>query len=380
MSTDDRRMLALITEQAAEWFVRHRAGELEAAERGAFIRWLQASPLHVQEYLALSGLAGDLEAGVQAHDVDLDALLAMADDNPQVVPLRTEPAPPVSGLPLPPWRRAALEREARERPRRRRRARIRAAVAGVLVAVVAVALWQGPWLKTRDFVTRHGEQRTWQLPDNSLVRLNSDSAIAIRFDDVGRHVEVRRGQVYFEVAEDPLRPFSVAAGSYFIEDIGTAFDVYRHAEATTVTVVEGRVRVWEDAIPAPAMRPPADLAPEAVERLQGPKPLADLGPGGQVRIARSGQVAAIPEANVEVATAWVRERIIFDGDPIRRVADEFNRYNQQQIVVMDAAVGNIPVSGVFRSYDVQSFVDFLNGLPGVRAELQDGRILVSTAS
>lgn len=40
-----------IQEQAAEWFVKFRKGELRLSEREEFIRWLHQSPQHVQAYV-----------------------------------------------------------------------------------------------------------------------------------------------------------------------------------------------------------------------------------------------------------------------------------------------------------------------------------------
>ena len=47
-----------VTDQAVEWFSRHRSGEpLGSAERDEFLAWLRASPLHVQGYLEVVKVA-----------------------------------------------------------------------------------------------------------------------------------------------------------------------------------------------------------------------------------------------------------------------------------------------------------------------------------
>jgi len=45
-----------IAQEAADWFVANRAG-LTAQERQSFTAWLKASPVHIEEYLALSVMA-----------------------------------------------------------------------------------------------------------------------------------------------------------------------------------------------------------------------------------------------------------------------------------------------------------------------------------
>jgi transmembrane sensor len=353
-------MQDLIAEQAAEWYVEHRDGTLDAARTREFMRWLKASPAHVAEYLSIAGMAQEMAGVAQRNPTTIEELITQIEAGSNVHALTPSPRDHGEREGV---RGAKLTAPNRHWPR---------ALAAGLVIAIAATLWLLPQRGAQHFETRHGEQRTWQLPDNTIVRLNSDSAIAVRFDDARRNVEVVRGQVYFEIAEDEQRPFNVRAGDYLIEDIGTAFDVYRQEAETTVTVVEGRVRVWGQAIP------PSLPAGASERQVSVAAPLADLHAGAQARIAvRSGTVEALPAVNVQKATAWVQEKIVFESDAIATVAAEFNRYNRQQIVIDDPRVGAIPISGVFRSYDVQSFVDFLNGLPGVRARIESGRIVVS---
>ena len=49
-----------IIETASEWFVRARDRELSQSERREFARWLKESPVHVEEYLAITRLWGDV--------------------------------------------------------------------------------------------------------------------------------------------------------------------------------------------------------------------------------------------------------------------------------------------------------------------------------
>ena len=118
-----------------------------------------------------------------------------------------------------------------------------AAAAGILLvslATLAGAYWLGSHARVQTFATGHGEERSLQLPDNTLVQLDSDSAITIRFNEGQRRVVVDRGQAFFKVSKDPARPFSVQVGDSLIRDIGTAFNVYQRTVDTTVTVAEGR--------------------------------------------------------------------------------------------------------------------------------------------
>jgi transmembrane sensor len=377
MSSQNERLHELIAEQAAEWYVAQRDGGLGEVRNREFMRWLRKSPAHVAEYLSIAGLAQDMADVARESDTPLEQLLAEAGVNNvialdgSIIESSANRAPEAGGA-------HAVKSRAKRRPRTAAPlfGLRHTAVAMTVLLVAGATLWFGVY-QPGQYATRHGEQRTLQLPDNTVVRLNSNSAIAVDFDAERRRVEVRRGQVYFEIAQDETRPFNVRAGAHLIQDIGTAFDVYRRGDTVTVTVVEGRVRIWDRELPVSTL----EISPEALAERPPPEfspaLLADLDAGNQIRIAKSGKVEKQGPANVQAATAWVQEKIIFDKHPIAEVATEFNRYNRRQIHIADPRVGAIPISGVFRTYDVESFAQFLNRLPGVRAEQTADNIVIT---
>ncbi len=213
------------------------------------------------------------------------------------------------------------------------------------------------------YTTARGEQRTWQLADDTIVHLNSDSALLVDFTTHRRDVSIERGQVYFEVAKDAARPFQVRAGTYTFRDIGTSFDVFRKETGTVISVVEGKVGIWKDE--------KSGLLPG----LGTQKHLEDLTAGDQATITQTKIVEREdPKLVQKKAIAWLRQEIVFDGESINAAAAEFNRYNRMQIAVDNPRVAQMPISGVFHMYGVKSFALFLNALPGVRTQT-DGNVL-----
>src|ERR1700760_4109250 len=84
MSASNATLRELTASQAADWFLANRAA-LSAKQRQEFAVWLRASPLHVEEYLAVSVIAGDLRAACEPLRDSIDALLQKAAPNPQPV-------------------------------------------------------------------------------------------------------------------------------------------------------------------------------------------------------------------------------------------------------------------------------------------------------
>jgi len=206
---------------------------------------------------------------------------------------------------------------------------------------------------------RHGEQLTERLADASVLHLNTDTAVDVRYERAGRHIEIERGQVVFEVAHDATRPFRVRTGTAEVVDVGTKFDVYRQPGSTLVTVLEGRVTV-------------AAITPGANAN-QG---LVLVGAGEQVRVAEGAMPSSPAKVDAQRATAWLRRQIAFEHEPLALVAAEFNRYASKPIEIETPALGALTVSGVFAADDTESFIAFLRSLDGVRVEVTATRIRV----
>jgi transmembrane sensor len=358
MSTREEQVRSLIAQDAADWFVASRAG-LTADERNGFATWLKASPVHVEEYLALEVIGRDLRRACELSQYAIDALLARAlhEQDPPVRPLWRRL---VEGLrtPSPRWQTAAV-----------------AMAALGAVSLGLLALWNlrpvahvsTPAAVTAlHFETRHGEQQTHRLADDSILHLNTDSAVTVRYGDDERLVVLTSGEAEFEVAHAPDRPFRVFAGRAEIVDLGTKFDVRLKDESTLVTVVEGRIAV--------GLSPPAESS--SVNRghtLQ----LVQVDANEQITVAE-GKWPATPLAiDAQRTTAWLHRQIMFEREPLERVAGEFNRYSRIPIEITTPALRSLEISGAFSTDDTRGFIAFLRSLDGVRVEVTPARILVS---
>lgn len=357
MITNDEQMRALIAEQAAEWFVANDAGPLDAQESAALAAWLQASPLHVEEFLRVAGVARDMRLACadprHSADAVLDRARAVNDD------------------PVPSFWSRMLD-AVREVPARRWQT---AAVAAAACGVAAVALLLSrnlppvapPPVPERatawHFTTRHGEQQTQRLADNSVLHLNTETDVTVRYSGKERLVTVASGEAAFEVTHESGRPFRVLAGPAEIRDLGTKFDVRLKDRSTLVTVVEGEVAVE----PSPA------LAAESTHRDQ---PVA-VGAGQQITVAAGAWPATPVGVDAARATSWQRRQIVFDGEPLGQVVAEFNRYAPKPIEITTPALQSLEISGVFLVDDSGAFVAFLRSLEGVQVEETDTRVRVS---
>jgi len=217
------------------------------------------------------------------------------------------------------------------------------------------------------FETRHGEQLTRRLADNSVVHLNTGSAVTIRYGKTERLVMLTAGQADFEVAHELQRAFRVIAGSAEVVDIGTRFDVRLEHDSTVVTVVEGRVAVGSSSVSEkPGTSPSQSPARRVVQ----------LNANQQVRVTDPEGPATPVAVDAQRTTAWLHRQIAFDHETLERVAAEYNRYASKPIEIATPALRNLKISGVFATDDPEAFIAFLRSLKGVRVEVTETLIRV----
>ncbi|MGP1609902.1 MAG: FecR family protein, partial [Burkholderiales bacterium] len=240
------------------------------------------------------------------------------------------------------------------RPRRTRLARI--AVAAALLLGLGIGAHVS-WPQSGHYIAAHGAPRSFALADGTVVHLNADSALSTRFGLFHRYVELARGQASFVVAHE-RRPFAVHAAGLQVRDIGTTFDVSLQREQARIGVTEGRVHIFSD---------------DDEGRL-----LVDLPAGQSARIGYRDHVVSVSREDVDTMTAWWKRRIVFRDEPLRDVADRFNRLNVVRLHVDDAAAGALRLTGNLSADDLDSLLAFLDEQPALMTTIGANQIRVSS--
>lgn len=354
MAKDRTKSRAAIAEEAAEWFVEWREAVPSRADKARFTDWLAESPVHVEEYLAIAKLYGELTHVDPARLEDLDRFV---DDT--VVALHGKSSTGLEPAASPPADKPAAA------PLPRRRWNGLGLAASVLVAIVAsLYIYTSIEDRPQVYTTGLGEQRSILLDDGSMVSLNTDSGMAVAYTDAERRITLTHGEALFDVEEDLDRPFWVETGAALIRVTGTQFNVYAQDGSTAVTVIEGTIEV------APRASPAAQVLGESNQTQSGSTvEVATLEVGDQV-VVKSGSVAiaATKIENLEPVTAWTDRRLVFSETPLSEIVTEFNRYNHQRLILDDATVAKLEVSGVFSTHDPESLILFLERIADVDVE------------
>jgi transmembrane sensor len=377
--TDRKKLNSQIYDEASDWFVEFRTGDVDTAGRKRFSTWLRTSPEHVRAYLELAAIWNEGPRLDPEHKFDGPAL---AEDN--IVPLGISHSQPLAS-------------------RAEGGGRLLGRVA--LAASIAVIAIGGVWKYTQRGVysTDIGEQRSITLSDGSHIELNANSRIRESFSGSERRIELVRGQALFHVAKDAARPFIVKSDGTQVRAVGTQFDVYRRSTGTTVTVVEGRVAVLR---PPESLGPgavsPSPVIPESIPDRPSPRARAT---GGEVPPA-SGEAAHTPiearpgeflltageqaivtaqtaikpaQPNIAAATAWTQRRLVFESAKLADVAEEFNRYNQHRLIIRSPELNEFRITGIFSSTDPAALIRFLQARPGIAVTEGKDEIVITRA-
>lgn len=121
------------------------------------------------------------------------------------------------------------------------------------------------------FQTTMSEVRTITLEDGSVITLNGGTNLSInelQYNKEFREVWLDEGEVFFEVAQNPEKPFIVHHGGLNTVVKGTSFNIkaYKQLEFNTVTVATGKVVVNNDSENIGILTPNKELNFDLVRR------------------------------------------------------------------------------------------------------------------
>jgi transmembrane sensor len=309
--------------EALRWLVLMERGPLRPEEERRFAAWVAADVRH----------QGAIVRG-QAASLRLERLAALAGGHSVLEPV--------------PHKQSLLQ----EKTTRRRIVAAAASAAGLM----GIGAWLGRgrieemWRGTR-YASSVGELKKVVLADGSVITMNTQTELRVRYTGERRDIRLVRGEAIFAVAHDAKRPFAVRVGEWTAVAVGTAFAVRRLDEPTTdVTVTEGIVQLL------PADRSVSKAGPRLTANQK-----ALIGTDGKVEV---GQVS---DSQIGQRLAWRTRLVVFAGEPLREALAEMNRYSHRPIVVDDPALAERRIVGVFSTTDTQTFVSAMTATLGVEA-------------
>ena len=154
-----------------------------------------------------------------------------------------------------------------------------------------------------------GTRSSLRLADSTLVWLNSGSSLTYpnKFNSKNRTVFLK-GEAYFEVESDILKPFIVQTPTIEIKATGTKFNVqeYDSNPVTEVTLVSGKVTVNESG------------------NYKNPQLISELDPDQHLTYNRQTKDRKITSGDTYRFVAWKDGKLIFRNEPLDRVLNKIS--------------------------------------------------------
>jgi transmembrane sensor len=191
--------------------------------------------------------------------------------------------------------------------------------------------------------TATGERRRVRLDDGSQLQLNTATAVNVRYSSQLRELQLLRGEILVETAQDPLaRPFIVHTEAGSIRALGTRFLVRSDAGRTLVSVQQHAVQVR------------AHAQPDAPLRVDAGQQLSFVG----------NALGTVQAANPQ-ADAWTRGMLVVSDWSLGQLLSELQRYHPGHLGFTED-VARLRISGAFQLDDTDQLLDNLSTTLPVR--------------
>lgn len=207
---------------------------------------------------------------------------------------------------------------------------------GALLTVALIKTLVPETLQTvqmQKVITPHGAKTNFQLPDGSIVWLNSGSELSFPSAFGETRPVTLTGEAFFEVGKS-AEPFIVSTLYGKVEVQGTSFDVKAFPdEGLQATLVDGAVKV---------------------KGINSGKEVA-LRPGQQANF--SGGKMAVSKVQTDLFTSWKEGKLIFRDEQLPLVAKRLERwYNVKIELAGDSRLSEIRYNGTL---EMESFSEVL---------------------
>lgn len=227
------------------------------------------------------------------------------------------------------------------------------------------------------YATLTGEHEAVELPDGSSLVLGARSSVTVRYTRTERLVELGSGELLATVSPEDGRPFIVVTDDMMIMATGTAFNTRNGSEYSTVSVVEGSVRVVSRHVERDLAQQRATSAAPAADAFEVG---TSLHHGQQLRAATNAELGPIKEVDIEQVLSWQSSQLYFFEDDLSTVFQEVMRYSDVTFQLTDNTLRERLYTGSFRLDSLEAWLSAIERAYSLKVtRISSGRIAVAPA-
>lgn len=198
----------------------------------------------------------------------------------------------------------------------------------------------------REIHVAKGEKSRVELPDGSVVWLNSDSRITfpLKFSAQAREVSFS-GEAYFEVVENPNHPMIVKLdNNYSLKVLGTTFNIKSYEEDNTIetTLYTGKIDIYQSGKETPIH----SMTPNETFII---RPAVSLIP--------SESLKNISPDIMEKISAWKDGILYFDSHTVKEAARILERWYGIDIIIEDEEISDYTYTAEFENVPMANVLE-----------------------
>jgi transmembrane sensor len=237
-----------------------------------------------------------------------------------------------------------------------------------LLTPLTLMAWASGNSSPRIYTTALGESRRVVLGQHAVANLNTNSALTVEVTPETCDIVLKSGEALFDIRRDGLRTVRVTAGNSILHTEASTFAVRLHdADHIDVLVRKGAVVLVAPGAPQAANAADTGSAAPVITFTE-----TLLTANRSAHVSLMGvSLKTLSGAEVVRRLEWTDGYLAFGGETLGEVAEEFNRYNPQRMVIDDPDLRRLRIGGKFQSTDPEGFARALRPMGVQRLDPHD---------
>ena len=197
-----------------------------------------------------------------------------------------------------------------------------------------------------------------ELPDGSLVILNSNSSISMAFTNEKREIRLK-GDAFFQVAKDVTKPFVVTAENIATTALGTEFYIHSRNNGEgniQVDLLEGKVQV-------------VDISNSTTVR----EIILNPGESGKYR---EGSTLQKTVYDSHYLRSWISGRITFKQTPVLKALQQLESWYGIRIEVLKSNLDNRLINGDYTDEPLQNILEIICFSTNSRYVFKENKVVI----
>lgn len=191
------------------------------------------------------------------------------------------------------------------------------------------------------------------LPDNSIVSLDSNTAMTVDFYRDRREVYLSKGKAFFNISPNKKRPFFVKTDNTTIKVLGTKFEVIND-KFFELNVKEGKVAIWN----------------------KYNKLIAFVKKDQRLVLNKYLSLDYLNKIDSSKIALWSEGKFHFNQETLKNVINIFSKYIDIDVEIKSKSLENLPISGNFTTEEFDKIINVLPLIHPVKIEKNKDKIII----